>query len=140
MQDDSGKSSKQQSRWLAYNQIASSGLDEPLRSVLLVSIHQLVWNRRFVEKGKAEIEKMLVGQLPDLRDTQSGKDLIAIGVKEGIEKGKRQSLVQVLESRFGPIDSALNEKVEAIKGAELLDKFFRRALSIHSLDQLFQED
>ena len=126
-----------------YNPIATSGLDEPLKSVLLeVFINWL--EQRFVEKGKAEIEMMLVGQLPDLRETQSGKDLIAIGVQEGIEKGiekgKRQSLVQVLESRFGPIDSALIEQVETIKGAELLDKFFRRALNINSLDQLFQED
>lgn len=94
-----------------------------------------------------------MGQLPDLRETQSGKDLIAIsvqegiekgiekgiqtGIEKGIEKGKRQSLVQVLEARFGPVDSALIEKVEMIKGAELLDKLFRRALSINSLDQLF---
>jgi predicted transposase YdaD len=137
MQDDSEKLEREAAG--CYNQIASSGLDEPLKSVLLeVFINWL--EQRFVDKGKAEIEKMLVGQLPDLRETQSGKELIAIGVKEGIEKGKRQSLVQVLESRFGPIDSALNEKVEAIKGAELLDRYFRRALSIHSLDQLFQED
>ena len=134
-----------------YNPIATSGLDEPLKSVLLeVFINWL--EQRFVEKGKAEIEMMLVGQLPALRETQSGKDLIAIGVQEGIERGiekgiqegietgKRQSLVQVLESRFGPIDSALIEQVETIKGPELLDKFFRRALNINSLDQLFHED
>jgi len=70
--------------------------------------------------------------------------LIAIGMKEGIQKGieqgKRQSLVQVLESRFGSVDSALMEKVEIIKGTELLDKYFRKALTIDSLDQLFQED
>jgi predicted transposase YdaD len=141
MQEDAEKLEQQAAG--CYNQIASSGLDEPLKSVLLeVFINWL--EQRFVDKGKAEIEKMLVGQLPDLRETQSGKDLIAIGVQEGIEKGiekgKRQSLVQVLESRFGPLGSALIEQVEAIKGAELLDRYFRRALSIHSLDQLFQED
>ncbi len=149
MQEDAEKLEQQAAG--CYNQIECSGLDEPLKSVLLeVFINWL--EQRFVDKGKAEIEKMLVGQLPDLRETQSGKDLIAIGVQEGIEKGieqglhagiekgKRESLVQVLESRFGPLDSALIEQVEAIKGAELLDRYFRRALSIHSLDQLFQED
>ena len=30
---------------------------------------------------------MLLGKLPDLRDTQAGKDLIAIGVEKGIETG-----------------------------------------------------
>ena len=141
MQEDAEKLEREAGA--CYNQIATSGLDEPMKLVLLeVFINWL--EQRFVEKGKAEIEMMLVGQLPDLRETQSGKDLIAIGVQEGIEKGiekgKRQSLIQVLDSRFGPIDSALIEQVETIKGAELLDKFFRRALNINSLDQLFQED
>jgi len=71
--------------------------------------------QRFVKKGKTEIEKMLVGQLPDLRETQSGKDLIAIGVQEGTEKGKRDSLMQILESRFGRLDSRLLEKIDASK-------------------------
>lgn len=138
-----------------YNRIATSGLDEPLKSVLLeVFINWL--EQRFVEKGKAEIEKMLVGQLPDLRETQSGKDLIAIGAQEGfqvglekgiekgvergIEKGKRDSLIQVLGSRFGELDLSLIEKIEAISGLEMLDKYFRRSLSIQSLEQLFSEE
>lgn len=134
-----------------YNQIASSELDEPLKSVLLeVFINWL--EQRFVGKGKAEIEKMLVGQLPDLRETQSGKDLIAIGIQEGfqvglekgiekgIEKGKRNSLIQVLESRFGQLDSSLIDQIEKLTGLEVLDKHFHRSLSIQSLDQLFNEE
>lgn len=30
---------------------------------------------------------MLLGNLPDLEDTQAGKELIAIGIEKGIEKG-----------------------------------------------------
>ena len=30
---------------------------------------------------------MLLGKLPDLRETQAGKDLIAIGIEQGIEQG-----------------------------------------------------
>jgi hypothetical protein len=122
-----------------YNQIVSSELGEPQKSVLLeVFVNWL--EQRFVNKGKAEIETMLVGQLPDLRETQSGRDLIAIGIQEGIEKGKRQSLVQLLESRFGKLDSPWIEKIEAIKGVELLDRYFQRALGMQSLDHLFIED
>jgi hypothetical protein len=33
--------------------------------------------QRFSDRGKEEIEAMLLGQLPDLRETQAGKDLIA---------------------------------------------------------------
>ena len=154
-----------------YNQIASSDLDKPQKAVLLeVFINWL--EQRFVEKGKLEIEKMLVGQLPDLRETQSGKDLIAIGVQvgiaqglekgieqgiekgleqgiekgleqgieKGLEQGKRQSLIQVLEARFGQVDTPLLEKIAAIKELESLDRYFRRALRMASLDHLFSED
>ena len=33
-----------------------------------------------------------LGQLPDLRDTQAGKDLIAIGIEKGIEKGMEKGI------------------------------------------------
>ncbi len=37
---------------------------------------------------------MLLGQLPNLRDTQAGKELIAIGKVEGLERGLEQGLEQ----------------------------------------------
>jgi len=43
--------------------------------------------QRFTNLGKKEIEQMLLGKLPDLRETQAGKDLIAIGIEEGFGKG-----------------------------------------------------
>ena len=143
-----------------YNRIASSELAEPLKSVLL-SVFVNWLEQRFVNKGKAEIEEMLFGQLPDLQDTQSGKDLIAIGfqegiqvgieqgiekgiekgieqgIEQGIEKGKRDALTQVLAIRFGQLDSMLVEKIEELSGTEMLDKYFSRALEIDSLAQLF---
>ena len=33
---------------------------------------------------------MLIGQLPNLRETQAGKELIAIGKQEGREEGREQ--------------------------------------------------
>ena len=42
---------------------------------------------------------MLLGKLPDLRDTQAGKDLIAIGVEKGIEKGiKKGALIGTIRT------------------------------------------
>jgi hypothetical protein len=35
--------------------------------------------QRFSERGTQGIEQMLIGQLPNLRDTQAGKELIATG-------------------------------------------------------------
>jgi hypothetical protein len=39
--------------------------------------------QRFRDKSKQEIEMLLLGALPDLRVTRSGKDLIHIGWLEG---------------------------------------------------------
>jgi hypothetical protein len=121
------------------NQIATSELHEPLKSVVLrVFVNWL--EQRFVEKGKVEIEEMLIGQLPGLRETQSGKDLIAIGVKEGIERGKREALIELLEAKFGPLDANLIEKIQAIAGLEVLAKHYTQALKIKSVDQLFADE
>ena len=79
---------------------------------------------------------MLIGQLPDLRETQSGKDLIAIGV----ETGKRDNLIELLESRFGPLDSGLTERIKRLAGLEVLAKHYTKALKIKSLDQLFADE
>ncbi len=43
--------------------------------------------QRLPYKGANEIEEMLLGKLPDIRNTRSGQDLIAIGIEQGIEKG-----------------------------------------------------
>jgi flagellar biosynthesis/type III secretory pathway protein FliH len=73
--------------------------------------------QRFSELAKKEIENMLLGQLPDLRDTQAGKDLIAIGVqegvKEGIEKGALLGAIITCRSVLG---------MESLDENELLSK------------------
>jgi len=53
--------------------------------------------QRFKDLGKKEIEQMLLGKLPDLRETQAGKDLIAIGLEQGIEQGIGQGIEQGIE-------------------------------------------
>lgn len=41
---------------------------------------------------------MLFGKLPDVRDTQAGKDLIAIGVEEGVEQGELIGIIRTCRS------------------------------------------
>ena len=41
--------------------------------------------QRFKNLGKTEIEKMLLAELPDLQETKSGKDLIAIGIEKLVQ-------------------------------------------------------
>jgi len=83
---------------------------------------------------------MLIGSLPDLRETPSGKDLIHIGRMEGkIEgeiKGKIERLLLVLNSRFGQLDPKLKERIEQISAIEQADRLLLRALEIASIDEL----
>jgi hypothetical protein len=76
-----------------YNRIDSPELDRAsvagLQEVFVSWLMQ-----RLTYKGAKEIEEMLLGKLPDIRNTRSGQDLIAIG----IEQGKLVGQVQLLES------------------------------------------
>jgi hypothetical protein len=72
---------------------------------------------------------MLVGQLPDLRETQSGKDLIAIGKAEG----KAEGLLRLLEIRFGEVPAALREGIQKINSDERIDSLYELALNASKL-------
>ena len=71
---------------------------------------------------------MMLGQLPDLRDTQSGKDLIAIGRLEGNREGKlegklegkREALLELLEIRFGGLSHELREQIVRVYRVKLI--------------------
>jgi len=87
-----------------YNQIETFQSDAHPKSKLHeVFVDWLI--QRFTDMGKTEVEQMLLGKLPDIRETQTGKDLIAIGVEEGIvkgiEKGKEIGKIQILEQILG---------------------------------------
>jgi hypothetical protein len=43
--------------------------------------------QRLPNRTKQEIEKMLIGELPELVDTRAGKDLIKIGKEQGLAEG-----------------------------------------------------
>jgi hypothetical protein len=61
---------------------------------------------------------MLLGKLPDLRETQAGKDLIAIGIEQGIEQGELIGTIRTCQSLLtGIIDS--EEKLLAMSIDEL---------------------
>ncbi len=80
---------------------------------------------------------MLAGQLPDLRETQSGKDLIAIGKVEGIAEGKAEGkaegLVIMLEIRFGQVPHSLREAIRKIESEKQIDSLYERALKVSKL-------
>jgi hypothetical protein len=114
-----------------YNQIKSSALAEPVKSTLLeVFVNWL--EQRLKHKGKKEIEKMLLGELPDLRDTQSGKDLIAIGKIEG----KQELLILAIETKFGPLSPELRQRISQLTSIEKLEGLLVQVLKTDSIEQL----
>jgi hypothetical protein len=48
--------------------------------------------QRLSHKNKKEIEIMLLGELPELEETQSGRDLIRIGEERGIRVGEERGI------------------------------------------------
>ena len=127
-----------------YNWISESELPAAVRKTLAeVFVNWL--EQRFSHKGKREIEEMLVGQLPDLRETQSGKDLIAIGkvegkvegkaegLAEGKAEGKAEGLVILLGIRFGEIPTSLQDAIRKIDNEKLIDSLYERALKVSKL-------
>ena len=70
--------------------------------------------QRFKDKTKKEIETMLLGELPDLEETASGKDLIRIGEKRGLE----EAILAFLAARHGAVPAPIQEKIAKLAPAE----------------------
>ena len=119
---------------VCYARIKNSMLPQPSKEVFLSWIEQ-----RLSHKGKKEIEEMMLGQLPDLRDTQSGKDLIAIGKREGELKGKREALLDVLDIRFGGVSSERKEEIMKIDSIDSIDRIYKSSLTASKLSEIFGE-
>jgi predicted transposase YdaD len=126
-----------------YNQIKISGLAEPVKTVLLdVFVNWL--EKRLKHMGKKEIENMLLGELADLRDTQSGKDLIQIGKEEGITEGKimgkiegkQEYLILALEARFGTVGTEVRQRIEQVQNVEKLRDLLLQVFKVNSVDEL----
>jgi len=102
---------------------------------------------------------MLLGQLPDLRGTRSGKDLIEIGrnegLREGIREGKQEGLregqlrgkmegelrgkieglLMLLKGRFNHVEPELRQRIEAITSSEELSHLYLLALKVSSTEE-----
>lgn len=75
---------------------------------------------------------MLLGQLPDLRDTQAGKDLIAIGVQEGIKEGIKEGIEK--GTLLGTINTC-----RSLLGLDSLDENEVLSRSVDQLKELAED-
>ncbi|MFN4261002.1 MAG: hypothetical protein ACK4RK_17055 [Gemmataceae bacterium] len=92
--------------------------------------------QRLKHKGKKEIENMLLGELADLRETQSGKELIQIGREEGKIEGEQEALIWAMETKFGSLTPAIRERVAQVKSVDQLKDLLRQVLKADTLEQL----
>ena len=57
------------------------------------------------------------------------------GLRAGLLKGKRESVLRVLEAKFGPPLKEVTERVEAMESAEALDVCLERVVKATSLEE-----
>jgi hypothetical protein len=76
---------------------------------------------------------MLLGELPSLEETASGKDLIRIGEK----RGREETVLAILTAWYGTVPAAVQEKVARLNPGEVerLIQFLRHC---QSLDEVIQ--
>jgi predicted transposase YdaD len=98
------------------------GVKEALEEVFVNWLIQ-----RLPTRTRQEIEKMLVGELPELVETRAGQDLIEIGEKRGRADGRADGLVDgliesvgiVLEAKRGRLSKSLRQRVRKLKPDQL---------------------
>ncbi len=104
-----------------YRAIKYSKLDKRRRKLLMdVFVDWL--EQRFPRKLKREIETMLLGELTDLEETASGKELIAIGEKRGEERGEErmlnEAILLLLRDRFRRVPTEIADRIQTLSRAE----------------------
>ena len=88
---------------------------------------------------------MLLGELPELEETQSGKDLIRIGEergeKRGEERGEQRGLARALlvslRVRHGMVPAALQKQIRALT-ADQAERLLEQLPQCQTLDEVAQ--
>ena len=90
------------------------GVKQALEEVFVSWLGQRLPNRT-----KQEIEKMLIGELPELVDTRMGQDLIKIGKEQGLAEGLVEAVVVLLEAKRGRLTKSLRQRIQKLAGDQL---------------------
>ena len=118
-----------------YRAIKASALPAASKTTLLeVFVSWL--EQRLKDKGKKEIEAMLLGELPNLEETQSGKDLIRIGEQRAAIETRQQTVIRLLRKRFGDVPAEVVSTVESTTDVDQLDQWLDRFATATNLEEL----
>ncbi len=117
-----------------YRAIKNSKLKRDVRDALEeVFVSWLL--QRLPNRSKKEIEKMLIGELPELVDTRAGQDILKIGEERGLKIGLVEAAVVVLEAKRGRLTKSLRQRLQTL-GAKQLRQLLADAIPWESLDLL----
>jgi hypothetical protein len=82
---------------------------------------------------------ILLGELPDLEETASGKDLIRIGEQRGEKRGEKRGLEKAIlafiATRFGTVPAAIQEGIAKLSQAEA-ESMMQFLAQCQSLDEV----
>lgn len=106
------------------------GVKEALEEVFLSWLIQ-----RLPKRTRLEIEKMLVGELPELVETRTGRDLVKIGEERGRAEGLAKAVVIVLEGKRGRLTKSLQQRIRKLTNDQLC-QLLSAADAWESLDPL----
>ena len=87
----------------------------------------------FEKLSYKEVLKMMSLTTP-LEETVAYKELVAIGEKKGEKKGIRESIINVLEVRFGNISSEVIDRINQFNDLQKLKKLHRKAIQLKEMD------
>jgi hypothetical protein len=87
----------------------NQGVKDALEEVFVSWLGQ-----RLPYRTKQEIEKMLIGELPELLETQMAKDIIKIGEERGRAEGLAEAVIVVLARKRGRLTKALRQRIQRL--------------------------
>ncbi len=89
--------------------------------------------QRFQYLGKKDMEMILLSELPELEETQCGKDLIQIGEARGLAK----AIVRYLTTRFGAIPGEMEQQIRSLS-AEQAERLLQFVLECETVAEAAQ--
>ena len=122
-------------------------LAERIRVILLPELEDMDIDRilRYIDRGPIFVShdalKAALGNLdPSRREKIMGhfsRNFEAVGEARGRAQGRAESLLRLLEKRFGTVSSRLRERIAAADVAAL-EAWFDRALDVQDLNSVFE--
>ena len=79
---------------------------------------------------------MFLGEVPDMRETTLGKDIIRVVREEAALETARNNLICILEERLGELDAQTTQKIQQTESIDKLSELIKQSLRAASVNEL----